>query len=415
MSAHGRGRGGGTTLGPGDWECPKCDSHNFSRREDCFRCKTTRPVARGKRHSQLSEVFTPSALEPSGERRGFGGGFLEREMGGPVYVRRTEVAEYDEYGRKTSSGAHQHGPHEGTSLGNSTTSTVDAQHRLGTGSDNGGTEEDEDEDEEEDGDVSKYDLLDDAPLPTSFGSARSAPVVAAPVSGNAAEAPAAATENDQDKGDSESGTTKKVQSWDWLAAGKKKKAEEKERERRRKIRAQMSAAKELARQLRPKYVGWGHAYWKGLLRCGPLADVCGLSSCLILGSLGGSSVESSVFVTAWYSVRCQMRRMITVLFCGGWHSRSPSPPRRRRSRSRSPGDRRRHRSRSRSPHSHSSTSRHSRSRSPRHRRSRSPSSTSSGSEKHRRYHSGRRHHHSRDRDRDRTRDRDRGRDRPRDE
>lgn len=35
-------------------------------------------MARGKRHSQLSEVFTPSALEPSGERMGFGGEIVYR-------------------------------------------------------------------------------------------------------------------------------------------------------------------------------------------------------------------------------------------------------------------------------------------------------------------------------------------------
>lgn len=46
--------------------------------------------------------------------RNYTGGFLEREMGGPVYVRRTEVAEYDEYGRKTSSSATVNAQGKGT-------------------------------------------------------------------------------------------------------------------------------------------------------------------------------------------------------------------------------------------------------------------------------------------------------------
>ena len=36
----------GKPLGPNDWLCPKCNGHNYSRREDCYKCKTAKPGAK---------------------------------------------------------------------------------------------------------------------------------------------------------------------------------------------------------------------------------------------------------------------------------------------------------------------------------------------------------------------------------
>ncbi|VDL62022.1 unnamed protein product [Hymenolepis diminuta] len=40
-----RGTNNPSTLASGDWQCLRCSSHNFKRRDVCFRCQNPRPVA----------------------------------------------------------------------------------------------------------------------------------------------------------------------------------------------------------------------------------------------------------------------------------------------------------------------------------------------------------------------------------
>lgn len=64
-------QGGKGDMRPGDWACPSCGFHNFSKNEACRRCGTSRPEGAGM------------AMQGGGQMMGCGGGCGGGGCGGP--------------------------------------------------------------------------------------------------------------------------------------------------------------------------------------------------------------------------------------------------------------------------------------------------------------------------------------------
>eukprot|EP00929_Paragymnodinium_shiwhaense_P098227 TRINITY_DN5973_c0_g1_i1.p1 TRINITY_DN5973_c0_g1~~TRINITY_DN5973_c0_g1_i1.p1 ORF type:complete len:114 (-),score=24.59 TRINITY_DN5973_c0_g1_i1:109-450(-) len=42
-----KGKGGGKSMKPGDWECPKCGGMVFASKSSCFKCGASKPSGGG--------------------------------------------------------------------------------------------------------------------------------------------------------------------------------------------------------------------------------------------------------------------------------------------------------------------------------------------------------------------------------
>eukprot|EP00158_Paraphelidium_tribonemae_P009052 Partr_v1_DN28756_c1_g2_i2_m61682 putative zinc finger len=56
-----------TTFKSGDWYCPGCHTHNFARRDTCFRCRGSKPDI--EHNSEAFDGPAPSISDQSGAKR----------------------------------------------------------------------------------------------------------------------------------------------------------------------------------------------------------------------------------------------------------------------------------------------------------------------------------------------------------
>ena len=235
-------------------------------------------------------MFAPSAPDPEGERRGYAGGFLERDLGGPVYRRQEEDEEYDEFGRRKwkPPSADDGGPAQGDGDSHQQTQVDDGNgdyYDFGDDSDeaNYGYEaedtgdadgddanrrndedgqrddrryDDDDDDEEEEsseeeGDVSKYDLLEDAPVVSIAPAHQSVatPHVEPQALSDEGTGPAVITASDSTEATTSPAVAKPA-SWDWGAAEKAEKLAVRERAKELKKQKQWEDAQKLQRIVR---------------------------------------------------------------------------------------------------------------------------------------------------------------------
>lgn len=68
-------RAGNQDWLPGDWDCPRCSTHNFARRRECFKCNEPRPENANEREGRMHNPRGSSYMR---ERRERGGSFSRR-------------------------------------------------------------------------------------------------------------------------------------------------------------------------------------------------------------------------------------------------------------------------------------------------------------------------------------------------
>ena len=253
------------------------------------------------------QVFAPSAQEPAGERRGYAGGFLERDLGGPVYRRQEQDDEYDEFGRRkwkrssadageaTAGDGQQQGddadgdyydfgsdddeanygyeaPPEDAPADEGSGEADASTRRYGDSDDDDDDDDDEEESSGDEGDVSKYDLLEDAPvadISVALGGKQdsAAQPSAEPLVDSASrddddhDSDVSSAPRDEGRGlhgvgsDASSSVAPeepaaKPESWDWGAAEKAEKLRVRERAKELQKKQQWEDAQRLQRQVR---------------------------------------------------------------------------------------------------------------------------------------------------------------------